>query len=300
MPTTPRKSLSFSIFRRRPFRATVIALAVGGMMLSPIAARPAHAWGRLGHRVIARVASDRLTPAARARIKELLEPGETLADCSTWADEHRDEVSGSSSWHFVNVPISRPGYEPRDCAASGCVVSKLDEFKKILADPKRSKAERRKALRFTVHLLQDLHQPLHVGERNDRGGNGLQLQFFNQNWNLHSLWDSGMFNRVGMTENQWVKRIADQVTAKNAAEWSGGTAIEWANESHAVAKLAYKNPGDRRGKPAPNAGTGGDLPWLKNGDSLGQAYLDANLPRAEQRLTQAAIRLSAVLNDTLK
>ncbi len=298
MPMLSHKSLSFSHFRRGPLRLALVSLAVGGLILGPGAGRVAHAWGRLGHRVIARVADARLTPVAKAKIKELLEPGETLADCSTWADEHRSDVPGSAGWHYVNVPISKAGYDPKDCPPGGCVVNKLDEFKKILADPSKSKAERRKALRFVVHLLQDMHQPLHVGDRNDRGGNGLQLQFFGDNRNLHGIWDFSLLERTRLTENQWVKRVGDQITAKNAAEWSGGTAIEWANESHAIAKLAYKNPGDRRGAPAKNAPKS-DLPWLRNGDSLGQAYLDANLPRVEQRMVQAAIRLSAVLNDVL-
>jgi hypothetical protein len=123
--------------------------------------RPAGAWGRLGHRASARLADSRLSPHARAIVRDLLEPGESLADASTWADEHSREIRGSAAWHYVNVPISAAHYDPADCARSGCVVSKIAEFRAVLADRRAPRARRRQALRFFVHLVQDLHQPIH-------------------------------------------------------------------------------------------------------------------------------------------
>lgn len=98
------------------------------------AARSAPAWGRMGHRASARLAEARLTPAARAAIRDLLEPGESLADASTWADEHRRDVPESGPWHYVHVPITEPRYDARFCAEAGCIVSKIAEFRRLLAD----------------------------------------------------------------------------------------------------------------------------------------------------------------------
>ncbi len=160
--------------RRQGFRAGVIWLVMSALIAgSP---PPAHAWGRLGHRASARLAESRLSPRARAIVQELLEPDESLADASTWADEHSRDIPGSASWHYVNVSIASAHYDPRDCKARGCVVSKIAEFREVLADRHAPRARRRQALRFFVHLVQDLHQPLHVADRGDRGGNSLQLR----------------------------------------------------------------------------------------------------------------------------
>ena len=158
--------------------------------------RPAHAWGRLAHRASAQFAESRLSPHARATIRALLEPGESLADAATWADEHSRDIPGSAAWHFVNVPVSSTHYNGRDCKPQGCVVSKIAEFRHVLADRKAPLARRLQALRFYVHLVQDLHQPMHVADRRNRGGNSLQLRSGRYEYtNLHQVWDSGLLRR---------------------------------------------------------------------------------------------------------
>jgi nuclease S1 len=255
------------------------AIAAAGLLA---ATGPAWGWGRVGHRVAARVAETRLTPAARAVVRELLESGESLADASTWADEHRREMPESAPWHYVNVPITADHYDRRYCPEAGCVVSKIDDFRRVLADPMAPRAERQKALRFLVHLVQDMHQPVHVGDRGDRGGNDLQLQFFGQGTNLHRLWDSGMIERHDPDEAAWYREVNALATPDRAAEWARGWAPGWADESLAAAKNAYQLPGTGR--------------LLKPGDKLGQEYLDAGLPVVRLRLAQAGTRLASVLN----
>jgi hypothetical protein len=144
-------------------------------MLSAVTAGHAWGWGALGHKVTARIAEKHLTAEAKAAIKKLLEKDEDLAKASTWPDEHSREISGSASWHFVNVPIDEARYDAKFCAASGCVVSKLTEYQNVLANRSHSVAKRREALRIVVHLTGDLHQPLHVGDNHDRGGNDTQV-----------------------------------------------------------------------------------------------------------------------------
>jgi hypothetical protein len=245
--------------------------------------QPAHAWGRLGHRISARIAEPRLSPSALRAVRDLLEPGETLADAASWADENRRDVPGSGPWHYINVPISEPRFDARFCNDAGCVLSKLDEYRRILADRSASRDQRRLALRLVVHFVQDIHQPLHVGDRDDRGGNDLQLQFFGKGSNLHRIWDSGLLERQDRRESDWVNTLNAAITPAAAERWARITSPEdWADESLAVARRAYCFPGSDD--------------QLRPGARIGRAYEHANLPIVRERLEQSGVRLAALLN----
>jgi hypothetical protein len=245
---------------------------------------PAFGWGRLGHRVAGKIAEARLTPAAKAAVASLLAPGESLADVSTWADEVRGNRRESGPWHYINIPITEPRYDVKFVPKEGCVITKIDDFRKILADPNAPRLQRQEALKFLVHFVQDMHQPVHVGHRDDRGGNDLQVQFFDQGSNLHRVWDSGLIDHAKKSEAEWVDVLSKSITPEQAATWSKGGPPDWANESLEIARLAYLNPPG-------NA-------ELKKGAKLGQAYQDAYLPMAERRLAQAGVRLAWILNTT--
>ena len=269
-------------------RRLLALVACLGLIVPPSAL----AWGRVGHHVASRITEARLTPAARAAVAALLEPGETILVASTWADEHRREIPESAPWHYVNVPITEPRYDPKFAAPGGCVVMKIDELKVYLADTSKPRADRQRALRFLIHFLQDMHQPVHVGDRRDRGGNDLQLRFFDDGknprpgTNLHRLWDSDVIERYSTDENVWIKDVEALATPENAALWAKGTTEDWANESLAAAKLAYKPPGT-------------DVE-LKAGQKLDQPYLDFALPIARERLARAGTRTASVLNDLFR
>ena len=265
--------------------AVFLALAVVGPVTS------AMAWGRQGHRACALYAESLLTREAKLIIHDLLEPGETLADAATWADENGREIRGSASWHYVNVPVSALGYRQRDCRTDGCVVSKIKEFGAVLADRGATKAQRRQALRFTVHLIQDLHQPMHVADRNDRGGNALQLQHrLRSGWvegtNLHQLWDSGLFRERYRGEEGLLRELRTLGDKPEAREWLRGSTEDWANESLALGKRAYKDPKTDS--------------LLRNGETVGRDYEDSFSPLAARRLAQAGRRLAAELNQILR
>lgn len=251
-----------------------------------IPARPAWAWGRMGHRVAGQLAESRLSATARQAVRELLEPGETLADASLWADEHKRDIPESAPWHYVNVPITEAAYNPRFCPDTGCVVSKISEFQRVLADMTAPRTERQKALRFLAHLVQDLHQPVHVGDNRDRGGNDLQLQYFDKGTNLHRVWDFEMLERGEPELSTLYRQISALATAERGAAWSSGTAVDWANESLALAKKAYRLPERDR--------------VLRSGDKLGQSYEDAFLDVARERVAQSGVRLAFILNEVLK
>jgi hypothetical protein len=271
---------------RKARAARLAAILAALVVAAPIAAsRPAFAWGRNAHRAATRLAESRLTPEARALVRELLEEGESLADASTWADEHGRDIPGSASWHYVNVPITAERYEAQHCR-DACVVSRLAEFRGILADPTAPKARRRMALRYVVHLVEDLHQPLHVGDRRDRGGNAVQLTYFrDESTNLHQVWDSGILRNGYRGERELADALFTLARRPEAQDWLKGSAEDWADESLAAAKQAYRVPGS--GAP------------LQSGARLGRDYQDANLPVALERLARAGMRLSDVLNADL-
>ena len=132
--------------------AAVVVLAV---LILP---RFALSWGPIGHRASSRMAEDRLTPAALKAVHNLLGAGVSLSRISTWADEQQN-LPGSASWHYVNIPITASRYDPRYCQPGGCIVSKIEDFRRVLQNPKASKTEKQLALKFLVHLIEDLCQP---------------------------------------------------------------------------------------------------------------------------------------------
>jgi hypothetical protein len=268
--------------------ALIVSLAVGAGVIGLGPARSAWAWGPLGHRASAQLAESLLSRRAHAIIQELLEPGETLADAATWADEHSREIPGSAAWHYVNVSISSPHYNAKDCPAQGCVVSKIAEFRRVLADPHAPPARRRQALRFFIHLVQDLHQPLHVADRTDRGGNQLQLRFGrSESTNLHRVWDSGLLHRRFRDRDQpeLVRELKALAGRPEARKWPKGRIEDWADESLNLGRRAYRLPGSNR--------------LLRSGDELGRSYEEAFLPLAMERLAQSGVRLAALLNEIL-
>ena len=264
-----------------------LATLMVGAILAAIPG-PAGAWGRLGHRASARLAESRLSPRARAVVRELLDPGESLVDASTWADDNGREIRGSAAWHYVNVPISSPHYSPEDCARQGCVVSKIAEFRAVLADRNAPRPRRRQALRFFVHLIQDLHQPMHVADNGDRGGNALQLRSGRyENTNLHQVWDSGLFRTHyrNHAEDELVRDVTAMADRPEAKRWPRGRVEDWAEESLQIGRRAYYIPGTDRS--------------LRPGDEIGRPYIEANLPIAVERVAQSGVRLAAMLNEIL-
>ena len=252
-------------------------------------ARPTWAWGPRAHRVATLVAMERLTPAARAGVRELLHEGDTLVNIASWADDQaHHEMPGTAGWHFVNVPITAAHYDPKYCGDEGaCVVEKIKHYRKILADRGTPKTERTRALLFLVHFVEDVHNPMHVGDNHDRGGNLTQVQYYSDPsaTNLHRVWDSQILEDASKDDRKWVDSIEPLLTPENIAAWSKGNVDSWADESLQEAKKAYQNP---PGSPSATPVT--------RGTRIGREYSEHALPVIRRRLAQAGIRLANELN----
>jgi hypothetical protein len=270
---------------RFPIRPTAFLTALAVLSTTTSSAI---AWGPQGHRVIAKVAEERLTPAAKAALKELLVAPDTLADIANWADtDGHTAVPDSASWHYINVPVADKKFDPKLIRRDDNVVVQLKHFRKVLAYKSKPKAERQRALLFLVHFVEDIHQPLHVGDNNDRGGNLTQVQFFNEGTNLHRLWDSDLIHKIGGNDRAWTDRIEKEITPETIKEWSKGTVDDWADESLQVAKLAYRqNPNE----PKPFA----------SGVILGEPYLKRAEPLLKEQMARASVRLANELNAIFK
>ncbi|MCA9273095.1 MAG: S1/P1 nuclease [Phycisphaerales bacterium] len=247
-------------------------------------------WGRDGHAIIAQIAWEQLSGEAKAEIEKLL--GESsLPEIASWADVVRREPAyeWSAPLHYVNMPPDAADYDPdRDCPPEGNVVSAIDRFAAELKDRTLPAKQRGEALMFLVHFVGDLHQPLHGGRAEDRGGNSIQLTFYDKDMNLHAVWDYGILEADA--NDPWPvrgERLLGEITDMDRVAWLADTHVSdlsatagrWAVESHILAeKYCY---------------------CVEPGSSIGEAYAKASAPIAELRLKQAGIRLAAILEDCL-
>src|SRR5687768_11160714 len=199
-------------------------------------------WGGEGHQLVALIAEDQLTPAARAAVKELLESG-SISDAAVanWADEIRRERRETSGWHYVNIPHDAQGFDrERDGRNGDNVIDAIEREAKILADKAAPRERRVEALKFIVHFVADLHQPLHCVDRNgDKGGNTRLVFFLDRRKadSLHYVWDTGLAREmIGKRPIAPVAQaMSRSISAKQRKEWAARTPEQWANEAHGVA-----------------------------------------------------------------
>jgi hypothetical protein len=247
-------------------------------------------WGPDGHEIVAALAQARLTENARKGIQSLI--GEaSLASVANWADEVRPQRDETYNWHFVDIPMNASGFsDERDCflpsskhkdAATdhhNCVVDRIEMFRQVLSDKNAPKDVRAEALKFLVHFIGDIHQPLHaVGEA--AGGNRIAVDQFGSSLcgqhfcNLHGAWDSGLIQHTGMARGEYVAHLEKWIAEEHLT--AGGNPEDWANESHNYAQMA----------------------WLDSGSSIDESYYQKQIKIVDERLALAGLRLAAVLND---
>lgn len=244
----------------------------------------AFAWGGDGHRVICRVAWDQLTTTSRLKVEELIEVHDSNAFAETclYADQYRDNGHrDTASWHFVNVPKGATGVDiSRDCPASkSCVIVQIERDIALLRSD-ANKGDKTDALKFLAHFVGDVHQPLHVGHAEDRGGNKVKGTFYHRQANMHAIWDSGLLRDDGRTPQEiatWLKTTTEDADRKS---WANSKPLDWANESLALARssdLQYENPPEHF--------------------YFGKLYVSFNMPHMFTQLDKAGVRLASLLND---
>jgi len=242
-------------------------------------------WGPQGHRLVAMVAANHLTPAARQNVRALL-GNESLADVAVWADEYIESHRETAPWHYVNIPADGTQYEAgRDCPRHDCVVDRIRDNQERLANRSLGRADRATALRFLVHFVGDLHQPFHaIGI--ERGGNRIPVSIFGSptcgrgdsdrfSCNLHGLWDSELIGHRRLRDGAYAAELERQIASRRLR--ASGTEVEWAMESHALARAAL----------------------LPAGAEAGEAYYRAHIAQIDERLALGGLRLARSLNDAL-
>jgi hypothetical protein len=276
--------------------------------------RPAAAWGDEGHEIIALLAERFLDPAVRAKIAAILaaDPDKLtahdIASAATWADRYRDSDRNGSrqryeqtrQWHFVDVELADPNLDracfdrpplPAGTVASNgpsqaCVVDKIEEFLAELSDPKTDPEERLVALKFVLHLVGDLHQPLHAADDHDAGGNRKRVAAEGVHpSSLHHFWDTEWVARLGDDPRQIATELTAAISDEQRRAWSQGTLSDWVMESFAVARK------DAYGL-LPEPSTRGVY-------VLDDRYVDAAVRDVRLQLSRAGVRLALLLNKAI-
>ncbi|OJT95138.1 MAG: hypothetical protein BGN82_07565 [Alphaproteobacteria bacterium 65-7] len=260
---------------------TRLALAFLVLLLSFM---PARAWGPQGHEIVALLAQQELTPAAARQVSALLGGGGMMVHDSNWADEIRDRRPETSRWHYVNIPLNAPGYVAvRDCPAGNCVVAQIAAAQRRLADRDLPTPRRAEALRFLIHLVGDIHQPLHAADDKDRGGNAIRVMLGGKRTTLHGVWDGEIVRMLGPDSGRAAAAIARNTSEAQRNAWRGGDPAAWANDSLAVARReVYRIVNGRR-----------DL-------RLNRAYLESQRGTVQVQMAKAGLRLAWMLNASLR
>lgn len=233
------------------------------------------AWGQTGHRVVGEVAQHHLNKKALKKVENIL-GGESLAMASTWMDEIRSDpkYNYTHDWHWVAIPDATP-YSKTKKNPKGDVISEINSIIKELKTHQLSAEKEKTDLKFLIHLVGDIHQPLHVGNGKDKGGNDIKVKWFWKNANLHRIWDSGMIDEKKLSYTELAKAI-DNYGNKQIYLWQNSTLIDWANESVSLRKKVYD---------------------FGNSKNLNYKYLYHHWSLVCLRLEQAGIRLAGILND---
>lgn len=279
-------------------------------LLSLLIATQALAWGDRGHQITALIAWEFMTPTTQQRVMKILATDDsglvdkTFAAQSMWADKYRDsdrERNGeryrqTSRWHYINLNINRAdfdaacfGNKPLTGPASAgpaeeCLLNKIDQFARELRDAATEPRERLRALQFLLHLVGDLHQPLHTSNNNDKGGTKVHVIVGAKNrMTLHRYWDAEIVYRLGRDAESTAANFVQGIKTTDVARWQSGTTRDWTVESWRLAR------GDiYRRLPEP----------LPDGDyRLDNAYHNRARDIARVQLQRAGVRLAFLLNE---
>jgi hypothetical protein len=239
-------------------------------------------WGSEGHQIIATVAEDHLDQTTLVMIQSLI-GNNHLYSIASWADDVRGERPDTKGWHYADIPMHGRYDARRDCALpESCVVAKINDLVKVLTDKNAPREQRAEALKFVVHFVGDIHQPLHaVGD--GKGGNSIRVRFLGDDrcgryeCNLHGVWDTSMILQTGMSRQDYTQHLEGLIRSENLASSNAGTPEQWANESHRLASAA----------------------WVANGTNLDERYYQTEIKVIDRQMALAGLRLARLLNDSI-
>lgn len=232
-------------------------------------------WGKTGHRATAQIATKYLTKKAKKNINKLLK-GESMALVSTYGDDIKSDSNYDqySIWHYVNIPEGQT-YEEIKEELGPNIITALDTIKKGLKDPATPTEKKRFYLKMLIHLIGDLHQPLHVGRPDDKGGNTIQVFWFEQVSNLHKVWDSDLLDYFKMSYSELAANELP-LSPNTIRDIQQGTPVDWLNESAQIADKIYDS--------------------AEYGSHLGYDYAYDWMGVIREQLQKGGIRLAQELN----
>ena len=233
-------------------------------------------WGKNGHRATGKIAEKHLTRKAKKCIDKILK-GQSLAFVSTYADEIKSDKNFNKyySWHYVNMDLDET-YEEAEKNPKGDLVTCINTCIKVLKDKKSTEEEKNFHLKMLVHFVGDLHQPLHIGRKEDKGANDIQVQWFGKGTNLHSVWDSKLIDDWEMSYIELADN-ADDLSKKQIQAIEKGTVVEWVNEVHKLTNKVYNS--------------------VKKGENLRYKYSYNHFGTVRSQLQRGGIRLAKILNE---
>jgi hypothetical protein len=260
----------------------VVRYLIGFVLLSAIPLQEGLAWGPVGHRVVGVIAETNLDPQVLITIRTEFNINH-LANVANWADVIKRRDPKPDVLHYTNIAANHRTYDQeRDCPQKRCVTEKIKEYGEILIDPASSRKTRKEAFKFLVHLVADVHQPMHLGNEKDRGGNEITVYFKNKRTNLHRVWDRDLIFLKGESQLQFARQLNRSITPENKKQWVGGTPDDWSNESRAlVLDFGYRLQFSDRRELSPD--------YIREGQAI-----------VEKQLQRAGIRLAEMLNRLLK
>ena len=277
------------------------------VLLAPAPA--ALAWGPEGHRMVGEIAARFLNARASAEVLEVLgndrladgQPSgrRTLGEVANWADEIKETEWGKrrGPWHYDDVPLCETAVVEKYCRNGRCASAQLARHIEILADVRASRRTRNEALKWVIHLVGDIHQPLHAGNRGDRGGNRVQVSFFGErdnppygSVNLHAIWDVHMLRRLISERGGERAIVSGPIADRDRNAWEKGSIADWIGESHQIARnVVYPL------LPVASACSN----KIAGVVTIGEVYYSKAAPLIEIQIRKAGTRLARILNETL-
>lgn len=238
----------------------------------------AYDWGKKGHRVTGVIAEKYLTKKTKKALNELLD-GQSLAFVSTYGDEIKSDerYKEFGPWHYVNIPFNST-YEEHPKSDRGDIITGINTCVAVLQDVNESKDAKAFYLRLLVHFIGDLHQPLHVGLADDRGGNDFQVRWYDEGTNIHTVWDTKMIESYDMSYTELAEN-ADRLTKEELELLQSGSVIDWMEDSRKLVKDIYRN--------------------TQEGDKLGYRYMYDYFNILRGQLQKGGVRLAHLLNELL-